>query len=48
MAYEIDGQRKLAVETVRAALAGAATLNEIKDEPDLAGLLADPALTAKK
>jgi serine/threonine-protein kinase len=48
MAYEIAGQRKLAVETVRAALAGAATLNEIKDEPDLAGLLADPALTAKK
>lgn len=44
MAYELAGERKRAVETVRAALGNSALLSEIKDEPDLAELLKEPGL----
>ncbi len=44
MAYELAGERKRAVETVRTALGNSALLSEIKDEPDMAELLKDPGL----
>jgi Flp pilus assembly protein TadD len=42
IAYELTGHRDKAIELIRLNLTSAATLNQIKDDPDLAGLWKDP------
>jgi serine/threonine-protein kinase len=42
LAYELTGNRAKAIELIRSSLTNPATLNQIKDDPDLAGLWADP------
>lgn len=42
LAYELTGHRDRAIEVVRANLTSPASLNQIKDDPDLAGLWKDP------
>lgn len=44
VAYELAGERKQAVEMIEAALQNAALPNEVKNDPDLAGALAEPSL----
>jgi tetratricopeptide (TPR) repeat protein len=41
--YELTGKRPLAVALIKSHLQNPATLNQIKDDPDLAGLWADPS-----
>jgi Flp pilus assembly protein TadD/TolB-like protein len=43
-AYELSGRRADAIAMIRAQVSNPATLSQIKDDPDLAGLWADPAL----
>ena len=42
--YELTGKRAEAVRTVKAALKNAALPNELRDDPDLEKVMADPAL----
>ncbi|MCZ2149776.1 MAG: protein kinase [Bryobacterales bacterium] len=42
--YELTGNRPRAVELLAASVKNPATLHQIEDDPDLAGLWADPAL----
>ena len=43
IAYELTGHRKKAIELIRSSLGSAASLNQIKDDPDLVPLWNDPA-----
>ena len=43
IAYELTGHRKKAIELISANLGSAASLGQIRDDPDLARLWADPA-----
>jgi serine/threonine-protein kinase len=43
IAYELTGNRAQAIEFLRSTLTNPASLNQIKDDPDLAGLWMDPA-----
>ncbi len=38
LAYELTGNRAKAIELIRSSLTNPATLNQIKDDPDLRGL----------
>jgi len=42
IAYELTGHRDRAIELLRSTLKNRASLNQIKDDPDLAGLWRDP------
>ena len=42
LAYELSGHRDQAIAVIRANLTSAASLNQIKDDPDLAALWNDP------
>ena len=42
LAYELTSNRKKAIELIRSSLTNPATLNQIKDDPDLRGLWVDP------
>jgi tetratricopeptide (TPR) repeat protein len=42
LAYELTGNRTKAIELIRTTIKNAASLGQIKDDPDLAGLWADP------
>ena len=44
LAYELAGKRADAIRTIETALASAAMPNEVMDDPDLAGVLAEPSL----
>ena len=44
LAYELSGKRAEAIRFVQRALASEAMPQEVKDDPELTGLLADPAL----
>ena len=43
IAYELNGDRQKAIRLVQSQLRNQASLNQIKDDPDLAGLWRDPA-----
>jgi hypothetical protein len=42
LAYQLTGHRDRAIEVVRASFTSPASLNQIKDDPDLAALWKDP------
>ena len=44
LAYELAGKRQNAVQTIESALTQSALPNEIKDDPELASLVGDPAI----
>ncbi len=42
LAYELTGHRDQAIALIRTNLTSAASLNQIKDDPDLGGIWKDP------
>ncbi len=46
VAWELTGHRREAVELIRASMTTAVSLNQIRDDPDLAGVWKDPAVQA--
>ncbi len=44
LAYKLSGRRQPAIDIVAAALSGSAQPHEVRDEPDLADLMTEPAI----
>jgi hypothetical protein len=43
LAYELTGNRAKAIELIRSSMKNTASLSQIRDDPDLASLWADPS-----